>query len=348
MARRPRRQPNLPTYCEFDCSVFQQGEHQLIVFHANGKQLWNLLQINRREEDKEKGYQRALSTSRATKIASFIDQRNMMPTAIIVSLDHATLQQDNKTLRIPNRPDAGWVIDGQHRLGGAHKSQRDIVFPVVAFIGLDVQEQVRQFVVVNREQKGVPSSLYIDLLRDLPPGKTERELTQERAADLGTLLKRDDESPFFGRIVATTSPKKGEISLTNFARRIAPLIKRDGRLNTFNDEERKTIIDNYYRALAQVFPGEYKKTNSIFFMTLGFGALTAALPTVLDFTINRSQGGFRVEDVIQTFQRISHFDFSDWHQRGTGVQAENVAAADFREELIESIPPGEPGPVRLK
>jgi DGQHR domain-containing protein len=328
----PKAPLRTPKHIQFPCMTFKQGKHTLILFVANAKALWDLVKINKREEDKDEGYQRALSPARADKIAQFIDAENVLPGSVLISFDDDTkLNKDRDAIVIPNRADAGWVIDGQHRLAGASRSKKDIPLPVVAFIGLSIDEQINCFVTINREQVGVPSSLYYELLEYLG-SKSEAEVTKERAADLAQKLKTDEASPFFGKIVVTIAPKRGELSLTNFVRKMAPLLKRDGRLPYYNDEDRQGIINNYYLALHQVFPTEYKRGDSIFFKTLGFGALMNVLPTFIDLCI-QNYHGFRVEDAVALFKKIDYFDFGAWHQRGTGSAAEITAADDLRTEF---------------
>ena len=167
---------------------------------------------------------------------------------------------------IPNVPNAGWVIDGQHRLAGAHKANADVTMPVVALLGLDLAEQIEFFVTINREQKGVPTSLYYDLLKKLPKTKTEAEAVQERAADLANIMRRDGDSPFNMRIVVTTSPKQGNLSLTNVVRKLSPHLKREGRLAQFNDEVRAAILNNLFRALEMAFPGNISDPTAYFFV----------------------------------------------------------------------------------
>src|SRR5207302_1636135 len=105
---------------------------------------------------------------------------------------------------------------------------------VVAFLGLDIKEQIEQFIRINKEAKNVPSSLYIDLLKHLPD-KSDTDIAKERSADIANELRKDENSPFFGKIVMIGNPKAGEISLTNFARKIAPLVQRNkGKLSIYS------------------------------------------------------------------------------------------------------------------
>lgn len=338
-----------PKHVEFPCMTFKQGSHMLVLFVCDGKRLWDLVQINKREEDKDKGYQRALSPARAEKIGKFVDAGNVLPLSVLVSFDDDTrIVKGKSAISIPNRPDAGWVIDGQHRLAGVHRSKKGLPIPVVAFIGLSLQDQISAFITINREQVGVPSSLYYELLKHLPGAKNEADLIKERAADLATALKLDEASPFYSRIVVTISPKRGEMSLTNFVRKVAPLLRREtGRLATFDDDERKGILNNYYSALKQVYPKEYNRADTIFFKTLGFGALINVLPNFLDMALQQYKG-FRVADAISLFKKIDYFDFAAWHQRGTGSAAEIQAGEDLRVELRRAFEgPEKAGAIRL-
>ena len=292
------------------------------------------MKINRKVEDKEEGYQRALSVSRADRIAKFIDAKNVLPTSVLISFDEGEFKGGK--LVVPRRKDAGWVIDGQHRLEGAHRAKTDITLPVVAFVGLADAEQVNCFVTINREHKGVPTSLYYELLKQLPGSKLEADATKEIAADIASIAKRDEDSPFYRRIVSTSAPKSGEISLTNWVRKIAPLIKVGGRLSTLPFDERLGVLDNYYKGLGQVFTKEFNRTDSVFFKTIGFGALMNVLPAVLDLCLQQYKG-FRVADVAKLFKQVEHFDFNGWRQLGTGNAAETSAGNDLRAELSDAF-----------
>ncbi|MCH8863018.1 MAG: hypothetical protein IID51_10965, partial [Proteobacteria bacterium] len=57
-----------------------------------------------------------MSPAREKKIADFIDDGNVIPNSVLISFQHAKLSRDKTTLTVDNRQDAGWIIDGQHRL----------------------------------------------------------------------------------------------------------------------------------------------------------------------------------------------------------------------------------------
>ena len=336
MPKVPPPKPKPATF-SFDCIPFNQGGRKLCVFACEARTLWGVTQVNQREEDGEDGYQRVVSDQRADKIAEFIDSGNYIPTSVLISFSHATLSADKKRITIQNRKDAGWVIDGQHRLVGASRADTNIVLPVVAFTDLEIEGQINCFVTINKEARGVSSSLYLELLKNLPGTRSANDDAKTRAVDLAHLLKADEESPFYGRIVSTTSPKNGELSLTNFVRKVHPLLKSNGgSLAPFNDEKRCKILNAYYRALQQVFADEFKSmAQCIFFKTIGFGVMMGVFPTVLQLTTHTS-GGFRVAYVVKTLKTIDDYDFGEWRKM-TGSGAESVITDQLRNTLMDRV-----------
>jgi DGQHR domain-containing protein len=311
-----------------------QGETTLYAFKIKASALYRSFSINRRVEDKDEGYQRVLSPSRIGAVSRYImELKKSIPGAIIVCIDEAAAFDKRKgILTLPAGTDVGWVIDGQHRMVGAAmaaREGRDIELVVVAYRGLSVKGQIEQFITINREAKNVPTSLYLDLLHNLSH-KSAADQARERATDLATQLRRDEDSPFFERVAVTTAPKAGQISLVNFVRKITPHITRDkGILGSYSEREQVAVISNYFKGLAQVFHRQFNNKDSIFFKTVGFGAVWNAFQTVFSLTL-KNHSGFAAKDVVQTLKRIDNFDFEGWMQYGTGNAAELTAGEDLR------------------
>lgn len=328
----------------------EQGEHRVYIFKAKASILYDSLSINRRVESKDEGYQRVLSVSRVQAITRHILEKKSIPTAIIVSFDGGKFSKAKNQIAVLRGTDVGWVIDGQHRLAGAAMAARegvDIELPVVGFLGLTTESQVEQFVTINREAKNVPTSLYLDLLRKLP-NKRPADIAKERAVDIATELRRTEESPFFEKIAVTAAPKKGQISLANFVRKVSPLVAPEkGILSFYSEQEQVAIVGNYYEGLRQVFSSEYEAEDSIFFKTVGFGALFNVLPTFFSLALTLHQG-FQVKDVVSVFRRIPNPNFASWKELGTGSQAETLAGEDFKTSLLLAFPKDETGSRSLR
>lgn len=326
----------------------KQHGRLLYLFSAPAKVLFEILAINERDSDKDEGYQRILSESRVRAISTFVDKKNIIAPAIVVSVKGATFNQATGELLIPRQPAAGWVIDGQHRLAGAWKSREDIELAVVAFLDVTVDDQIFQFVTINRTAKGVPTSLYYDLLQHLPPTKSPSEVAKEKAADIAHTVSRDEESPLFNR-VTVVPPRPGQtVSLSNFVRKVSPLLQSSPSksvISGYNVNEQTKIIDNYFKGLREHEPALFRNAASIVFRTLGFGALLNALPTIFTLTYTHYQG-FRVEDVVAVFNKVN-FDFSAWEKAGTGNAAELQAGKDLEEEGRAAYEAAESGMILL-
>ena len=322
---------------EYPCIPVKQGKYKIVVLSMPAKDLWELVKINRREESKADGYQRALMPSRTNVIAKFIDGGSAIPTNIVVAFDSAKLTKDNKAIQIEENADgdAGWVIDGQHRLAGAYEANKSIDLPVTAFLDLSEEDQITQFVTINREAKRVPTSLYLDLLPNIKNlKKNDTESSKERAVDLANQMKVDEGSPFFNRIVALRSPSKGQLSLTNWVRKVAPLVHQGtGLLRNRVELEQRQMIENYFHALSDIFPRIYDPSDSIFFKTLGFGALLNSFNEVHDITLRRNPESFTRVDVGETLKRIEDYDFESWRGFGTGNAAEILAGKALADDI---------------
>lgn len=324
----------------------QQQDYALYLFKIKASELYNIVQINQREEDKDNGYQRTLSLTRAKSISKYITQKTRpLAPGLVIVFENSTYNETDSTITVPDLPNAGWVIDGQHRLRGAKLAADEgieIELAVIAFLNLSEVDQIEQFITINQEAKSVPASLYLDLKRQIPTlsAKTITELAKEKTVDIADALRKNPKSIFFEKIAVTSSPSKGQISLNNFVRKVhVHLVEGKGALAIYTIQEIVLILDNYYKGLSKYEP-DYFKTNdkNIFFKTLAFGALINALPTFFQWVTKEYNSTFTVETIEQGFSKLDHtdFKFSSWESAGTGSDAEKRAGAD----LINAIEDG--------
>lgn len=312
----------------------------MVMVAIASKDLFGLVKINERVEDQKEGYQRALSEVRTNQIARYIDAGNAIPTNIVISFDEKQikLSQDKKTISIKEGGNAGWVIDGQHRMGGASEATTNITLCVTGFIGLSQEQQISQFVTINKEAKKVPTSLYLDLLPSLQSEKSLGDQAKERAVDIVDQLREDEMSPFYNRIVKLKAPSKGQLSLTNFVRKVSPLLHSNtGILRNYAGKNQRAVLSNYFNALKDVFPNEFNSKESIFFKTLGFGAVMNAFPSVFNHTIKRSQNKATRAELARTLKAIETFSFAEWKKLGSSSSAEIIAGKDMTDALNEQM-----------
>ena len=129
-------------------------------------------------------YQRIIKKNRLRSIHNFIEQeKGYFANSIIISLeskgkklnfDEAATKTNTSIssigmLHLPKQYRSAYIIDGQHRLYGYANSQYKNTnsIPVVAFVDLDREEQIKLFMEINENQKAVSKNLRNTLNSDL-------------------------------------------------------------------------------------------------------------------------------------------------------------------------------------
>jgi DNA sulfur modification protein DndB len=160
-------------------------------------------------------YQRLIKKSRLKSVHDFIEGGGYFPNSVVLSIDtkkshfekantqvHTTLSSVG-ILHLPKRYRSAFIIDGQHRLYGysdsVYKDKNTI--PVVAFINLSREEQVKLFMQINENQKSVSKDLRNTLNADLL-WTSESYLEQMRAlcSRVSIYLGEHRGSPLFDKI----------------------------------------------------------------------------------------------------------------------------------------------------
>lgn len=179
-----------------------------------------ILHRNSANHDEMPTYQRLIQKSRLQKIRAFVESGNFFPNSLIVSIDSrkSDLQFDQASkniqvegsssrigrLTLPQQYHSIYVIDGQHRLygySGTEYAQKNTI-PVVAFVDLDKDSQVKMFMDINENQKKVSKALRniltVDLLLD---SKISEQRQRALMLYFGQKLGEDSSSPLYGRVV---------------------------------------------------------------------------------------------------------------------------------------------------
>lgn len=162
----------------------QAGNKCIYTFLIDPKKLLEISYVARRETRKQRNYQRMINKEKINKIASYINEGNMFPNSLIISLSNPrffpkqtrydpinfpAMNISYGFLKLPNDYRSCWIIDGQHRLYAFMKTDKEKYFnvPVTAFENLDQTEQCKFFLDINTTQKPVPPDLVWDLNGDM-------------------------------------------------------------------------------------------------------------------------------------------------------------------------------------
>ena len=322
---------------------FVQSDTVMFVFVANSKIIYEKFDVSRRIENKEQGYQRSFVQSRIKEIKNYIlNQSGIIPNSILVNIDKGkhSYQEGTKELVLNDEDSIGFIIDGQHRVKGSYEADQNILLPVVATINLDIKSQAQLFVKINKTQKGVPVSLYLDLL-DLTDGIIEdfdddSVPAQRRAVEIAKRLNEDDESPLF-ELIRTTGDSGRGISLSEFVNKLKPYVDpKTGKLLNFGFQQQYLMFKIYFKAVKAVFLEQWEDPNSLILKTVGFGGLMNAFYDIFNLA---TQGAtkFSTESVIEVLNYIKDFKFDSENLPGGGVKAQDNAGKIIVSKLKKSM-----------
>lgn len=153
---------------DYPCLVFKQRPQDLqapvfCIFHAPAAEIELWSTVPRLTPEDTSGIQRKRNDFKVKSIRSFLqlDQRNTIPTAIVITLGAGAyqLQLSNGgngtgigTLSLTEASKAKvFVVDGQHRLYGIKLFSDTASIPVVAILDATNEERAFQFIVINNK-----------------------------------------------------------------------------------------------------------------------------------------------------------------------------------------------------
>lgn len=279
--------------------------------------------VSRREEDPLKGFQRSLNESRAKDIAKYLDELDgVIPSALILSAQENVRFSFNKNeIAFVEQKNGFMVLDGQHRLFGLIKAEKKHEIPVVIFKGLNTSEEVNLFIDINTTQKGVPTTLLIDI-KNLAGSETKKEEKQRIVFD------RLNENSVLTGLLSPNKSRVGRITRVAFNSATSDIFE-NGLLKGKNAETIYKCLKNYFEAVDQIFTKskseKAKLTNTTFFK-----ASLAIFSEVTEKTLKRSND-LKVESLVIVLEPISKINFDSY--TGSNNATYQKVLSDMRAEL---------------
>lgn len=237
----------------------EMGGHKYYSFSIEPERLLKIGYVLHRNEANKNmmpTYQRLIKKKRLSDVQKFINNGGYFPNSLIISIDSGGkgLQFDLSgtkvegalsrlgVLHLPKKYRSAYIIDGQHRLYGYSDSNYATTnsIPVVAFVDLDRQEQIKLFMDINENQKAVPKTLRVtlnaDMLWDSPDYNEQRQALRSKIAQM---FGEEETSPLLGRVVIGEDEKSPIKCITVEA--IQTALKKCNFLTQFG---KKNVINN--------------------------------------------------------------------------------------------------------
>lgn len=230
----------------------KMGSHTYYSFSIEPEKLLKIgyvLHRNKANVNMMPTYQRLIKKNRLKSVEDFIENGGYFPNSIIVSIDakNCTFEVANTQvkstiadvgiLHLPKKYRSAFIIDGQHRLYGYSNSEYKYknTIPVVAFVNLERDEQVKLFMQINENQKAVSKDLRNTLNADLL-WTSENKIEQLKAlcSRISIFLGEDRNSPLYNKVSI------GEDKKTITTQAIENALKRSkflGKVNKTKIEE---------------------------------------------------------------------------------------------------------------
>jgi len=281
--------------------------------------------ISRRDEDSKKGFQRNLNLSRAKDIAKYLDEvKGTIPSALILSaqdISKFTFNKRSNEISFVTNERSFMVLDGQHRLYGLMLAEKIYSVPVVVFNHLTTTDEVNLFVDINTTQKGVPTTLLLDI-KNLTGRETKKEERQR------VLFDRLNKQSVIAGLMSATKSQVGKITRVSFNQATNELFDT----GFFQDKDDLTIykgVRNYLEAVEIVFNNSKSPKAKITNTNL-FRAIFAIFKETTDKSL-RDFGDLKVESLVNCLEPISRISFDSY--TGTSNAAVQKIISDMKFEL---------------
>ena len=235
----------------------KMGNHTYYSFSIEPERLLKIgYVLHRKEANKSMmpTYQRLIKKKRLSEVQKFVNEGGYFPNSLIISIDTngrgeqfdlSPTKVENcvaqlGVLHLPKRYRSAYIIDGQHRLYGYSDSPFSSTnsIPVVAFIDLDQQEQMKIFMDINENQKSVDKSLRVILNADtLWESDNYNERRQALRSKLAQMLAEEPTSPLLNRVLVSEDESSSTKCITVEA--IQAALKKCDFFSTFG---KKNVI----------------------------------------------------------------------------------------------------------
>ena len=286
-----------------------QNGQRLYVGVARAGELLAMIQTDICGPDNKDGYQRAVAQNRARNFGRYIANpkaKGISPNSVLLNVRQDGLEYKAGTLTI--MPDTTlWVVDGQHRLEGLRVMMVDnedlgkFELPIVILTLPDPNEEAKQFLIINKTQKGVKSDLAERIQYRISTKEGALNISQQylegvlpnvfkdiewksKTVEIVDQLNKRTDCVWLGKIGYPNEPSKlTPVSQNAFTGSLGPIFK-DALYGKIDTSILLNLLINYWNALKETWPEAFAEPSEYIIQKRpGVYALHNLLPFILNY-----------------------------------------------------------------
>jgi len=323
------------------CEV-QQGNNRFFIGIMKVGDLLDRVQVDKFISGHPDGYQRNLSDTRARAFGRFIDGGGISPASILLNVrDANNIEEIDGYINMPDNVPI-WVVDGQHRIGGMKfaverdPANTDLEFPVIIMNERSNYQEAKQFVIINKTQKGVRTDLAERFLMRAVQEEGREKLFEMRetgvlggilkdiewvttAIEIADILNGDKKHPWYGQIQLPNAPKTGTVvSQKAFTDSLEPILK-DTSFQGKQVQQIASALGNYWGAINELCIDAFDNPKEhVIQKTTGVFVLHKIFPRVTELC--RDDRGNRIltkENIKTVLKDMPFMESEYWESNGT-------------------------------
>jgi len=321
-----------------DCCHGQSADRPVLLGFAPARELHRLSYADVLNEETGRGYQRRINPQHSLDFRRYIQRPGSSTIPLTFNLRPETAgvwrveRSGNGSVVLVIGDDGTHVmtqVDCQHRLGNL--PDLDVPLPFMAFIGLQPEEEMEIFNVINGKAKGLNASLL-----DFHHGHLAEDLAGDRPELFIALhLNNEPQSPWYRQLDLgghATSGMTRRASLRTMQKAVKRFLHRSRILSTEKIDSAAVITREYWVAVSAVLGEAWARPRN-YLVTKGVGCY-ALMDIAADLWIEKPEGLSANHTYFA--QRLSDFAHTiDWSTTGDfeglgGEAGAKTAAAHIR------------------
>lgn len=292
---------------ELDAFEIIQNNTPVYITYMTAKQLSDLkrIKVDIFKKESEEGYQREISDKRSEEFAKYIiNAKGISPVSLLINVRKKIIFErkygDYGKLNIPE-DSYMWIVDGQHRRQGLviaihdREEYENFQIPIVITNLTKTYEEAKQFIIINKTQKGVRSDLAERLLSKLfeepenivsqLPSTVTRGITwMPKAIEISEKINERKDSVWYKKIRFPNEPKLTTLSSQkSFTESLRPIVRNE-IFESYDKEEITELLVRYWNAISELCPNAFKLPQEhLIQKTIGVFTLHRLFPLVLSY-----------------------------------------------------------------